>query len=621
MRLNNCNCGERIDCGCTVSFDSYQANSVSVLSVGNLIGGSCTFDAYVIDWYVDGQRALVSGKGNDPAIQAHHPFIGSAAIPVIGGTWVPKIRYVVIGGEIIYNGYRKCDRWCDSLGGLPSMNVSSLGCGMRNLPTNNLYDYRLTYNTSQDFSLASRTIRFDLPNDQSALYFAFNFIGYDVSDQVDIFFKDSETPLTSWIVGTRFTTNWWQSMPYRRNTTAGHKVAIALPEYQPGDYLIIKVTPSVMEQNYNTNWQLDLKCLGNSYVFACDYFTLAHKTITSLDLVHDVANCRYQLRASLQEPAGNWNQAAHPFYWMVQYGGYGGLGHNTGQIDHINGVGMINLSYSKTLQNRVWSINGYSVWEDSYGAINVTKSGNVVTFVFSDNRDYQLYLNNYQYLQSTALFTDYSPDPLSVKHYRYIQMTHRMAPFGCGDAYTTNSFSFHVTSSVVFSGGNTLTVTIANVANGYPQEECNNAWSNIQSQINSLQSSINQADYSGVTYCRPVAPIGYSAGYESVLNNPMITYASGSSVSAYSSLTVPCQSMPNFCDWTSPNNFWLFTFFYLRVTITAARDVDNNFLEDPRENFEVYSMLNENGCYVNSNQRLLYKKVNGVEVTNILPAF
>ena len=227
MRLNNCNCGERIDCGCTVSFDSYQASSVSVLSVGNLVGGSCTFDAYVIDWYVDGQRTLVSGKGNDPAIQAHHPFTGSAAIPVIGGTWVPKIRYVVIGGEVIYNGYRKCDRWCDSLEGLPTINVSSIGCGMKNL-TNSLYDYLISYNTSQDYSLASRTIRFDLPTDLSAVYFAFYFYGQDVADQIDIYLNESEQPLTSWIVGTRFNTNWWQSMPYRR-ASINHKVAFALP--------------------------------------------------------------------------------------------------------------------------------------------------------------------------------------------------------------------------------------------------------------------------------------------------------------------------------------------------------------------------------------------------------
>jgi len=620
MIIRNCDCGKKVDCGCTVSFNSYEANSTTVLSVGDLVGGSCAFDAYVIDWYVDGKRKLVSGKGNDPEIQAYHPFEGSAAIPVEGGLWTPVIRYVVINGERIYNGIRKCDYWCEDLTGLPSINVAPLGCGIRNLSVYDIYDYRISYNTSQDFALASRTVRFDLPHDLSAVNFAFSFTAYDVADRVDFYLNESEEPFLSWIIGTRGVTNWYQSMPYRRNVSS-HKIAFKLPEYQAGDYLIIKVTPSVLEQNTNTNWMLDMKCLDSSYVFACDHATIGMKTIDSLEMVHDEASCRYQLKLNFQQAFGNWNQSVHPFWWMYRYGGYGGLGHNGGQIDNVLGVGTVNLSYSKTIQSRVWTITGYATWTDTYGAIHISKAGNVVTIVCEDSRDYQLFYDNYQYLQRTELFTDYSPDPLSVKHYRYVQMNTRMAPLGCGDAYTARTITFHVTSTVVFSGGDTMTITMQNVAHGYPDEPCNNAHSVINTQINSIQSSINLADFSGITYCRPIAPVGYSAGYISIANNPVVNATGGNSISAQGNITVPCTSMPLFCDWTTPNNFWLFTFFYVRVIITAEMDENKDFLEDPRENFEVHSMLAEDGCYTNTIQRLLYKKVNGVEVTNILPAY
>lgn len=621
MIIRNCDCGKKVDCGCMVSFDSYQANSITVLSVGNLVGGSCTFDAYVIDWYVEGKRKLVSGKGNDPDIQAYHPFEGSAAIPVEGGLWTPEIRYVLINGERIYNGIRKCDYWCEDLTGLPSINVAPLGCGIRNLPINYLYDYRLSYNTSQDFALASRTVRFDLPSDLSAVYFAFGFTAYEVADQVDIFFKDSEIPLTSWIAGTRFTTNWWQSMPYRRSTASQHKVVIALPAYKAGDYLIIKVTPSVLEQNYNTNWQLELKCLDSSYVFECDYMTLAMKTITSLEMVHDEENCRYQLRLQLQQPVGTYQQATHPFYRMVQYGGYGGLGHSGGQIDHVAGTGAINLSYSKAATIRTYSITGYSSWMDSFGEISLSKVGNVVTLVFQDSRDYQLHLDNYNHMLTTPLFTEYSPDPKSTFHYRHMSLNLRIAPLGCGDAFVAKNIMFHTSSPVEFLYGNTMRITMLNTVNEYHYEPCNTAYTTFSSLVINIQSSINQADFSGTTRCRVVAPMGYGVAYPGITNNPVIVGTGGNSISAYSNLTVPCQSMPNFCDWTSPNSFWLFTLFYLRVNITAAMDADKNFLEDPRENFEVHSMLAEDGCYTNTIQRLLYKKVNGVEITNILPAY
>ena len=115
MIITNCNCGKKLACGCTLSFSSYIANPVSVLDVGTLQGGTCTFSEYVIDWFRDGAFYLTTGVGNAPDISAYHPFTGAAAIPVAGGTYVPVLRYVVLTGQTtkIFSSKRFSDS-CDS---------------------------------------------------------------------------------------------------------------------------------------------------------------------------------------------------------------------------------------------------------------------------------------------------------------------------------------------------------------------------------------------------------------------------------------------------------------------------------------------------------------------------
>lgn len=86
VTITNSVCGEEIDCECVVSFDYYEENSVSVLSVGELLGTPCVLEEYVIDWFRNGEHAMVSGKGSDPDIQTFHPFVGIEAVPVLAGT-------------------------------------------------------------------------------------------------------------------------------------------------------------------------------------------------------------------------------------------------------------------------------------------------------------------------------------------------------------------------------------------------------------------------------------------------------------------------------------------------------------------------------------------------------
>ena len=105
---------------------------------------------------------------------------------------MPVIRYVVVGGVKIYNSPtgtgRDCEDWCTNLSDLPVIIVvNPLTCSSTNAPVTPGYNYRLAYSSSQDYNLASRRLRFDLPTDLSAKYFAVNFIAADVVDKLQIY--------------------------------------------------------------------------------------------------------------------------------------------------------------------------------------------------------------------------------------------------------------------------------------------------------------------------------------------------------------------------------------------------------------------------------------------------
>jgi hypothetical protein len=87
MRINNCNCGRKIDCNCgTLSFDSYQTGLASILNVGNLVSSNgCALDEYLIDWYRDGVIEITTGIGSSTEIDAVHPLTGNSAVPMPPG--------------------------------------------------------------------------------------------------------------------------------------------------------------------------------------------------------------------------------------------------------------------------------------------------------------------------------------------------------------------------------------------------------------------------------------------------------------------------------------------------------------------------------------------------------
>ena len=234
MILTNCNCGEKLDCGCTLSFSSYISNPVSVLDIGSLIGGTCSLDAYVIDWYRNGEFYITSGEGGDDDINAFHPFTGTGAIPVPGGTYVPVLRYVVLSGQStkLFPDKKECSNWCDFTNNLPEVIVvESLDCGKTNISGD--YQYQMNYVSTQDYSLATRTLNWNLASDTK--YFAFRFQAYTIADKIEIFKNEETTPIMAWIAGSHLNSNDISTMPYE---IKGEVIQVLVMDtYTTGDYL------------------------------------------------------------------------------------------------------------------------------------------------------------------------------------------------------------------------------------------------------------------------------------------------------------------------------------------------------------------------------------------------
>lgn len=617
MILTNCNCEHEVNCGCVLSFDEYVANSLSVLSVGNLLGGDCEFEEYVIDWYRNGEHALVSGVGSDPDIQAYHPFLGLASIPVLPGTWVPIVRYVVIDGEVIFSVPKKCKSWCADLSNLPVIIVvSPLDCDSTSYPVNSGYSYRLSYVSSQDFSMAERLVLFNLPTDLSAKYFAFTFNGALVADKIEIFFKEESSPLTSWIIGTNhsYPAN-YSEMPYvHRNGFIDF--ILTLPEYAPGDYLIIKITPSVFEFNVNTNWQLDIKCLGD-VDFECDYTTKYMQQINSVSMLRNSGACRVELTITMEEFFGVLGPS-HPMYMMSRYGGLRGISSGSSlQVPALKQY-VLSKDYTKNVQSISGSgaLNPTSLVNAS-ALVYITKVGALTTIQCSNINDYNAIKDGYDAVQLTPIVTTFENDNTSLKYYRFYVMYLRETLTSCGDTYT-QAFTayFHLNSTFVFDDVNMkVEITSVEIVLGITPEECDGSYSLANTYANSyINTYHNLADYSITTICRQKSPLGYVMGPSGVVNlpAPYQVFMYGTYINHL--VETPCSPIPMFCNGGYPHDLYqIFYHYYLRV----------EFTDDPwEENYLIKCGLTSSGCsetLIYTEWPVIYEVVAGTVVTNLLP--
>lgn len=626
--ISNCNCPEKVECGCELEFDSYETGTTSVLDVGSLVNlgaESCEIEGYVIDWYRDGELAMVSASevGLTDEATAIHPFTGNSAIPIEGGTYVPVVRFVIIDGEKIFTTPKLCQKWCDMTITLPEIEVVRLNCGSSNITGH--YQFRIIYYSNVPGSLPSRTIAIDLPADQSTKYIAFYFYGANVADQIDVLFNGITT-LTSWVVGDNLTASQFNTQPYHRDGTACYFV-VELPEYEEGDFLKIVISPSIIEEIPQTDWEFRYKCLDNSKDFDCSIFSLALREydITDWSFVHNEAACQREFRIKMVYPFPDINSGDN--LWFSRYMAIGTSMWSSATNYLSNQYAGVNLQHTMGYYFSQFYVTNYNIRSATAGNVNLKKVGNVFTFTFSDVDDYNTVYANYQAGIASAWYTTREiSDTTDYKYYRFWIFLWRSRPENCGD--TTNvsrALTFHVGSSIVFSdsgGIYTCTITSLVVTNDYSSDTCNNAVTLINSYIIAVNVAISVSDYDENTLCFEHKMFGYGGGISSVI--PQISSSNYGAVSVYSYGNVgPCLPFDLMCDpskMVRPLTVWDGYIWYFRVVVTLVKDSNEvdwprdeetgEYIDDPCENFKVYWCLDEDGCYLsNTNDHVLILEV------------
>ncbi len=613
MILTNCNCGEKVECGCgTLTFDSYNAAATSVLEVGNLVAdGECTLDEYVIDWYRDGVHALVTGKGLDPDIEAFHPMTGSAAVPVIGGTYVPVLRYFVIGGVQLFPEPKPCRNWCDVVVDLPTIVVARLNCGVGNISAT--YQYRLTYSSTDPSSLPSRTIAWDLPSNLGTKYFAVAFYAYNIVDRVEVFLNAESNLLAAWDTGFDTSTNFTLVPPRFRPSTSGSplKFVVELPEYSDGDFLIIKITPSILTPLVTqTDWILDLKCLDN-YV-SCDLLSASRRTVdlTNYQWVNNTESCRYELQFPVDPEFPYFTVTSSPYYFHSIYGNLNvgtfnnGLMYRSGHLLHTIAM---RFDYQKIAVQQLYTVTNYATRYASVANINLVKSSNVFTWTFSSKDDYDDVYNRYTAAQSSNWWTGFEDDPSSARYYRVWDFRWKERPENCGDNALSpeRRLVFHRKSTVTFDdtgGVYTLTITSYTITNEYSSEACNTLVTSINNTILAINSTINAANYDENSLCFEYRMFGYGLGWTG-WTYTFLTSKEGGWYVGIRGDNNPCYKVwdnDGIIGWSGVSAIYFFLFYYLvdiDVTIDPdtgdfPRDEFGEYIDDPFENFSVYDNIN-----------------------------
>lgn len=609
-------CGPvEVDYNCEVNFDFFDPSPVSVLSVGNLVGDPCELDEYVIDWYRDGVHELVSGVGSDPDIEAYHPFIGLASIPVLPGTWIPKLRYIIVDGVKINNQPIGCEDWSS----IPNLDtviivVAPLNCSSTS-GNASYYSYRINYVATNDYAFASRKLQFDLGGDVK--YLAIRFDGNIVADKLEIYFN-GETLLYSVIVGTENNPTNLAVIPKKLNFSSSYKI-LEIPPHTAGDHLVIEVTPSVTTPNHNTNWALYLKCFGEGTELNCGEIVPSGYAVESVNLEYSAAKCAYLFTYKPVQYIPDLFLAGQPLEFLSVYG-LNNIQHamQSYTADNINKTFTYELSYRKILYSAGISQPGGNTNHNSLGLVNYKKTGNIVEVTYSDSADYDVVYQSWLALQATAYFTDFVDDNTDLKYYRYILANIYMSEIGCGDQSTLVKLVIHPNSTLVFNGTNKLTITLATITNGITEIPCDTTYSNAISLVFTVNNFYNRSNFNYNSLCNPVAFFG--ATY---YLNSQTTQSTTREISAgtfrgnLDDEAVPCTGTNVIQQYNNSTGIWVTR---IKVKITAAIDIDKLYLEDPEDNYEVYQVMDSNGHPVSGLGTLIYKKVGGVETVNLLPA-
>jgi len=614
-------------CSYHTGFDYYSNNTVSVLSVGNLIATGATLDAYVIDWYLNDVVTgfqFTTGKGTDPDITYSHPFTGTTgSIPVEDGVWIPVIRYIVVDGIKIYSKHRPWEDYCE----IPTISVQPYLCDNGNSGTT--YSHTLSFvNTLQQSQYSSRSIRFYLNDDASTKYFGVSFYGYDIADRLRVYYctsLDSTGVLLEDIaIGIDTVTSYYLSEPRRFRPLSPvnpYRFVVNLTgfTYTLGDYLKFDISPSYMSpSNLNTNWRIDLKCLSAADgEFTCLAPTAAMQTINpdtvAMTWYSGATNCRYDITFKLNDII--------PVYVNTDAWKYMNINLMAESSNIVSTMtddnGGIRLTkYSGANATYVTTVVGTCI--NLNGAVTLTKTSNQMVISCTNNTDYLKYKTDYNTTTGTTKWQSQVNDPTNINYYMWWQLSFRVAT-SCGDAYTDNTYRINKYSTFTFDDiNNTITIDLVDANTGdvaYVSGDCDNTTSTLITSWTTIHSTYTLANFTKTTNVKYYST-GALAGVYANQFTTNVTNTTGG-LYLYLDAAVHDSINTNLCDFTAPwclvsGNAPQYRFYKYNVrgVISPTNAVD------PTQNFELYNRLNSSGCTITPaiNEILIYKILNGVRI-------
>jgi hypothetical protein len=608
-------------CACETHFGPLtDYDTVSILTCDILTSDTCTIDEYVIDWYKDSIATLkkfTTGVGADPDIVYTHPFVGASSIPVEGGTWIPKIRYIKIDGSTYIPRPGAGSGFCE----LPTFVVSSLSCSNGGA---GMYSHSIGYSAAiNNVSEAYQSIRMNLEPNQ--YWIAIRLNGGETSDRFRVYYinnaNNTETQIEDIVVGQDFGASNFNSTPRLfYGQTYYFVVNLSSFTISSGDYLRIDVIPSYVSGGANTIWSVQLKCGGVNVPFNCLSFTHAMQVIdaSTITASWNASSCQYEFDFNLTAvgPSNSPNDSQYLNLWHNWSYAQCPLNLDTAHV------------YFPFSQSAYFEYIKYPVTTPPYlaaqGVITFSYTNSTHTFVasFTTDFDYLHYKQDILDVQASPYWINYSSDPTNINYYKcyHFRCNQTYQGLGCGDAMNTFSVFMYYTSQLLFNDVlRTITVIMSPPpSNGLTQQQCNNAYDKANSLINYVTTSYNENSYSRTNYCIYPKKNAFTASYVDY-------YPSfGSSMEMFSSYSLDTSihaRSGDMCNYPSPftsidkfgANALVKAFYKIYVVIVIYPY--NTPIPLAVANYEMYSRIADDGSILSYfDARLIYKKLAGVVI-------
>jgi hypothetical protein len=453
---------------CDVGFNEYSANTVSIISVGDLTG-SCenNITDYKVNWYGPDSSTNVqftSGSGTTFNYNWEHPLTGTSSVFVPPGVYIPEIDSVILNGVTLQETEGVLSNCF-----LP-ITVDAFNCSNGTNP-NLYYNHKLEFsNSSQGSTPPNLSAVFELSSTTN--YFTYAFKAVDISDTLKITYSGSnyDEPLVIEYVTmggnipgsiSNFTAD---VFPKSGATSSYFNKVLCLTglTYINGDKLIIEVEPNQTE--FNTDWILYFSCLETFDCDKCIDTNTPYKIIES-SITGITGNCD-TITINLFISGGcSSNENDNDVFNYMTGKGTGNPFDSMGYIQTLDSPpGGIQFSYpglyhsaiscgsNQEFYRPVECHNGSS--SIYYRSWRTSANEREIEIKFENFDDFTAYTSTFY----EAMYFSGSTNPLSMDYYQLLYLrlpTEDSLPNTCGDSSQVYSFFLHP-PTVQFVTGNTI---------------------------------------------------------------------------------------------------------------------------------------------------------------------